>query len=56
MKNYVFNAVDNSKVKGDKPISFMLPIKKKKPKVIKIKTPHYTFRNKRKLWNIPENF
>ena len=57
MKNYVFNSIDTSKMKGVKPLKIEQPKKIKKPKVIKIhKRPKYIFRNKRKLWRIPDNF
>ena len=57
MKNYVFNSIDTSKMKGVKPLEKIKQAKVKKQKSIKIRTrPKYIFRNKRKLWSIPENF
>ena len=57
MRNYVFNSIDTSKMKGVKPLEKIKQAKVKKPKSIKIRTrPKYIFRNKRKLWRIPDNF
>lgn len=55
-KNYVGDSIDNNKFKGDKIVSKQ-KVKIKKAKSIKIhKRPKYIFRNKRKLWRIPDNF
>lgn len=57
--NYIFNSVDTSNFKGDKPLKLE---PRKKVKRAKIKKPHkskvkYIIKSKRSgIWNIPNNF
>ena len=55
-KNYIWSSIDNSKMKGDKPLMLKdtSPVEKLL-KFSKIKKAKYVFKNSNK-WNIPDNF
>ena len=56
--NYIFQSVDTSNIKGDKPIQKPPKVKtKKKIRLAKKPKIRYIIRSKRKgIWNIPDNF